>query len=433
MEGKPEARPRLRVTPELLLPLRTALPWFLLGLVSFLVTPWLFAWAGRAAASGAYRHPALVAAFHVLILGWGTSVALAALQQLLRVLFPSGARHDGWGIVGFVLFLPGLLALVVGLLRDPSLVPAGALLLPAGVAVVVVKLFRVMRGPAATRQGLRIRPFVISALVYLLLAVAVGGALAYNVVSGWLGIYTSSAFPLHVTLAAGGWFAMLILGVSYHMLPFFGLTDKKQEPRRLGWVFGLLHGCVAAGVAGSLAMVAARELARLAFAVALILFAVAVAVFLSEHRSLFAPRERVRMHPTVGYIRAAHVSLTAFAFCLAAVAVLGRPMPAAGYISLGVLGVAGWVNLSILGYLHRILPFIVWHGKYWGRTSEPGVPAFRDMIPPRWAWTGFGTYLAGVLLMLVGSAGWISPEWGGVAWGIGSAAPAAVLLRAAWR
>ncbi|NMA72176.1 MAG: hypothetical protein GX961_09690, partial [Firmicutes bacterium] len=67
----------------------------------------------------------------------------------------------------------------------------------------------------------------------------------------------------------------------------------------------------------------------------------------------------------------------------------------------GVAGLGGWLTNAILGYLHRILPFYVWHNKYWGRGKEPGVPAFREMVAEGPAWIGLALHNAGVIGLLI--------------------------------
>src|SRR5690606_37422671 len=112
--------------------------------------------------------------------------------------------------------------------------------------------------------------------------------------------------------------------------------------------------------------------------VALALLASAMVFFLLDYLGLFAPRPASRMYPIVGYIRASHLYLALLAAALLLVALgmliprlvpespLGALSPGS-LVLLGFLAAAGWLSNTILGYLHRILPFFVWHNKYWGR------------------------------------------------------------------
>src|SRR5690606_16619374 len=181
-------------------------------------------------------------------------------------------------------------------------------------------------------------------------------------------------------------------GIAYHLLPFFGLTPKKVEPRWDRLVLILLHGGV---VATWLSTVGAPWgwLGR----VAPVLFAAALGLFLWETRALFASRPPEKMHPTVTYVRLAHLYLAVLAgVLLFSARGLGPPL-----VWAGVAGLGGWLTNAILGYLHRILPFYVWHNKYWGRGKEPGVPAFREMVAEGPAWIGLALHNAGVIGLLI--------------------------------
>src|SRR5690606_13349708 len=104
-------------------------------------------------------------------------------------------------------------------------------------------------------------------------------------------------------------------------------------------------------------------------ALSLLCLATAAALFIWDARGLYAPRSRERMHPLVGYIRVAHAYLALGAAGLAAagVAGLGGGWEPSWISTLGVVIAAGWLSNTVLGYLHRILPFFVWHNRYWGR------------------------------------------------------------------
>jgi len=382
----------IRVTRENLVPLPSLGPFFITGLLSWVVVPILL-WLGREAlAAGLYRHPLLLAAVHVTVLGWGTAIALGALQQMVPVVFGTELAHPGWARWAGGLYALGVVALTSGMatLRPELLLP-GAVLVPCGVIIVLINVGQSQEASEG-RAARRIRPFVLSALLYVLLTVLAGAALAVNLALGWLGERWALVFPFHVTVGLAGWFGMLVLGIAYHLLPFFGLTPKKVEPRWDRLVLILLHGGV---VATWLSTVGAPWgwLGR----VAPVLFAAALGLFLWETRALFASRPPEKMHPTVTYVRLAHLYLAVLAgVLLFSARGLGPPL-----VWAGVAGLGGWLTNAILGYLHRILPFYVWHNKYWGRGKGPGVPAFREMVAEGPAWIGLALHNAGVIGLLI--------------------------------
>lgn len=400
----------LRVTRDNLVPLNVLAPYFILGLASLAVAPLPLWIAASSFTAGAYRHPLLLAAVHTYALGWGTSIALGSLQQLSPVLSGSTLYNPRLAQAAFLSHFAAFLALLAGFssFQRPAFFVA-AVLLPLGIILSVANIILTQRSAPMTRQGLFVRPFMLSAAAYLTGASLAGAALALHLGTGWLGHAWEPVFFTHIAFAAVGWFPMLIFGVSYHMLPFFGLTEKKRTPRFIGSVRFCLHGAVWLFVG--------RAVTGLPVApMALLLVSAAAAVFLWQHRDLFHPRGKERMHPIVGYVRAAHGWLAVFV--VASVALVLRAgvlafqaaapdshspqlLPPGAVVFLGFLVAGGWLTNTVLGYLHRIWPFIVWHNKYWGRGREPGVPAFRVMVNGRVAWIGLAVYNAGVLGVLL--------------------------------
>lgn len=447
----------LRVTRDNLVPLPVLGLYFIMGLTAFAAAPLLLWHAAPALEAGAYRHPSILAAVHLYTLGWGTGIAMGALQQLSPVLAASRLHSYRLARWGFAALAAGLLALLAGFFTfHRGAFVGAAVLLPLGVALPLLNALLTQRLAPMTRQGLFVRPFVGAAAAYLLLTAGAGAALATHLGSGWLGTAWLHAFGPHVTFGLGGWFLMLVLGVSYHMLRFFGLTDKKRPPRAITVVRRLIHAGIGLSiVAVTMPASASGPMARLGLALALALPAVAMAVFVWEHRDLCHPKAPERMHPIVGYIRAAHLYLAAVAVLLIAVAVrlltaflsasvsgsfaggAGNALEAvppaavspATVVFVGVLALTGWLSNTILGYLHRIVPFVVWHNKYWDRSREPGIPAFRVMVDTRVAWIGFALYNGGVLAVLAGLVTPLPVAPGLALLTVGGAIAAANLLR----
>lgn len=401
----------VRVTRENLVALPALAPYFILGLLSFAAVPWvLLAAAGRLDA-GAYRHPLVLAAVHLYALGWGSAVALGALQQMVAVVYATVLHSTRLARAAFVPYALGLAGLITGFVAlsragvaRPALFAAAAGL-PLGAMMVLANVTLTLRTAQPTARGALIRPFVHASGVYLLIAFLAGAALAVNLTTGWLLPAWRATFAAHVGAAAGGWFLMLVIGISYHLLTFFGFVDKRREFRRPAAVRRLLHAGVVLGIVAASLPSLGRGAGTptgtpLVTGAAGLAVAAACALFVGDARGLYARRGPERMHPAVGHVRAAHAYLALCAVLLAMLACLPgagfRPAPS-WLTALGFLAAAGWLSSTILGYLHRILPFIVWHNRYWGRGREPGVPAFRDMIHQPLAWAAFAVYHAGVV------------------------------------
>jgi hypothetical protein len=128
--------------------------------------------------------------------------------------------------------------------------------------------------------------------------------------------------------------------------------------------------------------------------------------------------------------------LTATAF-LAPAAVLGVASAAdrlAGprvALAYAVVVLGGWVSLTIVGMMLKIVPFLVWYRVYGPRAGREPVPTLAQLSWPRAEGLAYLLLTAGVVLLaatvLAGEAAWIRAA--GAVLALGSLAFAAALAR----
>jgi hypothetical protein len=77
-----------------------------------------------------------------------------------------------------------------------------------------------------------------------------------------------------------------------------------------------------------------------------------------------------------------------------------QPMLAA----LGLAALVGWLGQSTIGYLYKIVPFLVWQSRYGSLVGREKVPLMRELVHERWAWGSWWLInigLAGTLLSVL--------------------------------
>jgi hypothetical protein len=211
--------------PPIFVPLRffTAAPLFLLLSALMLVSG-----AGNPFAD--MHSPALLAATHCITLGFMAMIMLGAMQQILPVVI--GSPMPASRLIAWLIFPPlimGALLLPAGfMLGKPALLNlAWPLLGLAFMAFISASLISLARSPAYNATWTAI----------LLSILALGGAIALGMLLAH-GYATGSALPYaklaaaHISLALGGWVLLLIVGVSYQVVPMFQLTPN--YPKWLG-------------------------------------------------------------------------------------------------------------------------------------------------------------------------------------------------------
>jgi hypothetical protein len=82
----------------------------------------------------------------------------------------------------------------------------------------------------------------------------------------------------------------------------------------------------------------------------------------------------------------------------------------------GLLALAGFVGLAILGMLYKIVPFLVWFHSYSRHIGRAKVPALAEMYSVPLQIAGYWSFLAGLVVLCVATA--MSQE-AGIRWGCG--------------
>jgi hypothetical protein len=362
----------------------------------------------------------VIAATHLFVLGWISSVVMGAMYQLIPVALETTLYSRRMAVVQFVCHVVGF-AGMVWMFRAWNLKQVGHFgsVLALGVGLLVYNIMRtVWRAPKRTISAWAI----LSALGWLSLAVIAGlavaagkcvstgldGELAAVAGGGWshgvqaVGTFIHrfdaiSTMHAHAHLGVIGFFVLLIVGVSYKLIPMFTLSEVRNPRRAAGSVL-LLN----LGLAGSFVAVLLHSAWRPAFAVVVI---GALLLYGFELRAILRARKRhvldlgIKMFLT-GVIILAPLSTLAL--------VLSWPtLPVNGFTGrlenlYGFLALAGMISFAIIGMLYKIVPFLVWFGAYSQQVGSFKVPALSDLYSEWLQKAGFGAGLAGLVVASVG-------------------------------
>ncbi len=188
---------------------------------------------------GDTRMLSFVGVTHLMTLGIVTMVMMGAMQQMLPVIagvrFEAPLRnarliHMGMG-AGTLLFAVGLLWISTPLLLAGVMIVMATILFFAG--VVGMGLLRV------ENRSDSVRAFGY-AVISLVVAVGFGAAVGFSF--GGIGDHTGAA-PLHINWIVFGWIMLLVIGVSFQVVPMFYVTDPYPSfcrKRGVSVIFGML-------------------------------------------------------------------------------------------------------------------------------------------------------------------------------------------------
>lgn len=386
---------------------------------AFLVAAPSVAWLGPELA-GHYYHRRLLALTHTVTLGWVTLAIMGAGYQLIPIVLERpiwSERLARWQLAILAVAVPGMVAhFYLG--TWPGLAAAAGLL-ALGIAFHLGNVAMSLRG--FTRWTFTAR-LVVLAYGGLALTTLFGLALAVNRVWPFLPGEVFPTLHAHVQLALLGWVAPMILAVTARVYPMFFLAP---EPRR--WHSFLQLWGLAAGVP-------AVVLGLLGVPGLLVAGAVAVAVAAGAHVTWMCDMAWGRKRPGLDW--GLRCVLTASAFLPPAVALglalaadrLSGPRVAVAY---AVVTLGGWISLTIVGMMLKIVPFLVWYRVYSPRAGREPVPTLTQLSWPRAERFAYLLLTGGLVLLattvLVGEAAWIRAA--GAVLALGALAFAAALAR----
>ena len=401
--------------PSVSLPLR----FMLTGLGSlFVAVGWIIA---KPSILASYHYNQyVIAATHLIVLGFICTVVMGAMYQLVPVALETKLYSERLAKWQFVFHLVGFVGMVwMFNVWDMKQVGHFGSVMAVGVGLFVYNIVRtLLRVP----KWNVIAKAITTALVWFSLTVLAGLSIAATkcvyesteglataegvkqVVGGlrfFAGIVSRfdaiGAMHAHAHLGVVGFFVMLIVVVSYRLIPMFTLSEMQSKRRASLSVILLNLGLVVAVVT-----ILLRSPWKFVFTGIAV---IGLAIYGYELRAILLARKRLVLDWglktfLVGVVMLIPVSLLALT--------LSWPqLPMNQFFNqlenlYGFLGLLGVVTLAILGMLHKILPFLVWFRVYSPHVGRAQLPTTAQMVSERLQVSGLCAYLVGLAITSVG-------------------------------
>jgi len=358
----------------------------------------------------------VIAATHLIVLGWICSVVMGAMYQLVPVALETRLYSERMAKWQFAFHFAGFAGMVWMFLKwDMKQVGHFGTVLAVGVGLFVYNIARTLRrvskwNVTATAVTAALFWFSLTVIAGLSIATAKctyesteGLATATGVktvvaglreLAGFMSHFDAiSAMHAHAHLGAVGFFTMLIVGVSYKLIPMFALSEV-QSPRRAVLSVALLN----LGLAGSFITILLRSPWKFAFALVSI---AALAIYGWELIAILLARKRRALDWGIRYFLTAVALLIPVSILSAVLSLAALPLnPFTGQLEnlYGFLGLIGVVSLAIIGMLYKIIPFLVWFGVYSPHIGRAQVPSLADLYSARLQAAGYWSFMAGLTI-----------------------------------
>jgi cbb3-type cytochrome oxidase subunit 1 len=363
-----------------------------------------------------HYNQSVISVTHLLVLGWICSVVMGAMYQLVPVALETklfSEKLAWWQLACHVIGFFGM----VWMFRVWNMKQVGhfGCVLGLGVGLFVYNLVRTLwRVPKwnLTATAVSAALFWLSLTIVAGLCIAAGkctysfdieGATVPTGTVGGLvqGLRSVALFMrrfdainamhAHAHLGAVGCFTMLIVGVSYKLVPMFTLSEVRNR-RRAALSIALLN----LALAGSFVTILIRSPWKFGFA---LLAAIGLSLYGWELLAIYQTRKRRPLDWGIGYFLTGVSLLLPVSILAIVLSWPALPLnPFTGQLEnlYGFLGLLGFISFAIIGMLYKIVPFLVWFGRYSSHLGISKVPALAEMYSSRLQSTGYWTFLAGL-------------------------------------
>lgn len=352
--------------------------------------------------------PHMIAVTHLFVLGFISSIVMGAMYQLVPVTLEVHLYSERLVKWQFVAHSIGFIGMVLAFWNsDMARVGQFGSILTLGVGLFVYNLSLTLAGVDGWNA---IKFGIASALFWLSFTVVVGLFLAASKCWTFSPFMPLAAMHAHAHLGGVGIFAMMIVTVSYKLVPMFTLSEL-QNDHRAWWSIAILNF----GLLGAFIAILLQSPLKLAFA---FIIASGFVLYGLEIRAILRSRNRRKLDWGMKYFLTALsllVPLSLLAFVLAWPELPVNMFTMQLENVYGLLALLGLVGLAILGMLYKIVPFLVWFHSYSRQIGRAKVPTLTEMYSVPLQVAGYWTFLAGLAVTSVATA--CSQEtiirWGG--------------------
>lgn len=303
-----------------------------------------------------FMNTQIISVTHVYTLGFLLMVIMGASYMLLPVALGVKIAYEKLFYPVYYVYTVSFAIFAVGMyLLIPYLIAIGGFLLFAALIVYLINMAVSMKRVTKWDYS----SFgILSGYIYLFLGIIIGFYLAFSFYVPYISFNLFSMLRDHVLAMAAGFVVMFFIAVSYRLLPMFYMT---KNPVPFVWKTDL--AVMDAGLAAILVSSFFKGPAGIYISfIGEILLVFGILVYCFEFFALMSGRMNKKIDVTVLYLYTGIIFLALSA--LAGLVFLIAPgrssdMFYGSYYSFGFIGLFMFAGMVIIGFLHKIFPFLI--------------------------------------------------------------------------
>jgi len=358
-------------------PFKIVAKYFIAAIIDFVILNFLLM-LNYKDITGFYFQAKILAITHLLTLGWISMTIFGAMFQLVPVVLETKLFSEKLADIQFWIFILGVIGLATGFWNfDTGLhLNASAILLNIAILIFAINMI----GTFIYVKKWNITGwYLIAAVIYLTITAVAGFLLTYNLWHPYISINHLQYLKLHAEVAVIGWVTMVVMGVSYKLIPMFTLSHG-YSMKSSKWAFWLVN----IGLVG-INTFFHFENNMIEILVSSLFIAAGIAFFLFQVYLIYKNRLRKKRDIGIKYSVFSFYMLaivTLFGLVFSFIDLSGIPNI---YLIFGYLVFFGYLSMLIVGQMYKIVPFLAWYHKYSSKVGLEPVPMLKDMFNEKYA------------------------------------------------
>lgn len=374
-------------------PFRIVAKYFIAAIVSFVAMN-LMLMINYNDINGHHFQPKILSITHIATLGFITMIIFGAMFQLVPVVLEVKLFSTLLAEIQFWIYLAGVIGLVYKFWYFGSELSftLPAILLNAAMFIFAINVIASM---IKVKSWNITGTFLAAAIFWLIVTAIAGILLAVNLDHPYIKINHLQYLKLHANVAFIGWVTMVIMGVSFKLIPMFTLSHG-YELTLANWAFALINF----GLLGInwIMHYADTGIYNLIFGIAIVS---GLLLYLIQIFIIFKKRIRKKLDvglkfSAVSFVMLGISTLLGFSFLF---------FDYENYTNLtliyGFMIIVAYISTLIVGQMYKIVPFLVWYHKYSGKVGIEKVPMLKDMFNEKLADYNLYLMLMGIALSVL--------------------------------
>lgn len=373
-------------------PFKVIVKYFIAAAASFVILNFLLV-INYTAVNGFHFQPKILALTHIATLGWITMVIFGAMFQLVPVVLEVKLYSEKLAEIQFWIFLIGIIGLVTGFWNFDTGIHLTASAIILNIAILIFA-FNIIVTMTKVKKWNITGYYLAAAIFYLITTGIAGLLLSINLGFPFIKISHLQYLNLHAHIAFIGWVSLVIMGVSFKLIPMFTLAhDYSIKSGTIAfWLLNI-------GLLGISTVMHYQNL-TIYFYISAGLIAAGIFFFLIQMYIILKKRLRKKADVSIKFSKFAYTLLgitTLFGLLITFTNISNEMNVTLIY---GYLIIFGYISMLIVGQMYKVMPFLVWYNKYSSKVGIEKVPMLKDMFREKIAATGYYfmvTALAGVI------------------------------------